>query len=110
MLHSKETEWDVTNAETQHHYDMILTQMKLAAEKLPRSGPLCWPREPQEGGRGLRGEVAASPDEEWRLCMLYTFRVSAASSYLACALIQEMPWQRSANEIRLFGPAKIART
>ena len=36
MLHSKETEWDVTNAETQHHYDMISTQMKLAAEKLEK--------------------------------------------------------------------------
>jgi len=35
VLYSQETEWDVTNADPQYHYDMIMTQMKLAAEKLP---------------------------------------------------------------------------
>jgi len=36
VLYSQETEWDVTAADPQYHYDMIMTQLKLAAEKLPK--------------------------------------------------------------------------
>jgi len=36
-------------------------------------------------------------------------RDSSASAYLACVLIQEMIWQRSASELKLCGPAKICQ-
>ena len=36
VLFSQATEWNVTNSDPQYHYYLILTQMKLAAGKLPK--------------------------------------------------------------------------
>lgn len=36
MVYSKETEWDVTNADPQYHYDAILAALKLAKDTLPK--------------------------------------------------------------------------
>jgi len=36
VVYSKETEWDVTNADPQYHYDAILAALKLAKDTLPK--------------------------------------------------------------------------
>jgi len=47
VLYSKETEWDVTNPDPEYHYGVILAQLKLAKEKLPKvdavGGSACGP-------------------------------------------------------------------
>ena len=37
VVYSKETEWDVTNADPQYHYDAILAALKLAKDTLPKA-------------------------------------------------------------------------
>jgi len=95
---------------------LLLARPKVAAPLDPNFAPLVL---------GKRQYLAAAKDAscaeklEWALlrddgCARYSLPVfpegsehAEASSALACFLLQEMLWQRSASELRLVGPAWI---
>merc|ERR1712196_690861 len=56
VLYSKETEWDVTNKDPDYHFDAILKEMKLAAEKLPKVEAI---------GGSATGTVSSSNEATW---------------------------------------------
>mmetsp|Transcript_77766 Transcript_77766/g.172217 ORF Transcript_77766/g.172217 Transcript_77766/m.172217 type:complete len:522 (+) Transcript_77766:72-1637(+) len=56
VVESKETEWDVTNADPQYHWDMILTAMKETAATLPRVDAI---------GGSATGTVSADNEATW---------------------------------------------
>mmetsp|Transcript_25360 Transcript_25360/g.67329 ORF Transcript_25360/g.67329 Transcript_25360/m.67329 type:complete len:483 (+) Transcript_25360:80-1528(+) len=60
VLHSEETEWDVTNPDPQYHYDVIVKAMKATAAKLP--GPLV------AIGGSATGAVSADSEATWCDC------------------------------------------
>mmetsp|Transcript_86996 Transcript_86996/g.211103 ORF Transcript_86996/g.211103 Transcript_86996/m.211103 type:complete len:656 (-) Transcript_86996:104-2071(-) len=56
VLYSKETEWDVTDADPQYHYDAVVAALKLAAEKLPKVEAI---------GGSATGTVGANNEATW---------------------------------------------
>eukprot|EP00408_Alexandrium_pacificum_P008285 CAMPEP_0171231566 /NCGR_PEP_ID=MMETSP0790-20130122/39965_1 /TAXON_ID=2925 /ORGANISM="Alexandrium catenella, Strain OF101" /LENGTH=653 /DNA_ID=CAMNT_0011697787 /DNA_START=77 /DNA_END=2038 /DNA_ORIENTATION=+ len=56
VLYSKETEWDVTAADPQYHYDAIVAALKLAAEKLPKVDAM---------GGSATGTVGSNNEATW---------------------------------------------
>jgi len=56
VLYSKETEWDVTNADPDYHYNAIMTELKLAKEGLPRVDAI---------GGSATGTVSADNEATW---------------------------------------------
>jgi len=60
VLDSAETEWDVTNADPQYHYDLIVKAMKDTAAKLP--GPV------EAIGGSATGAVSANSEATWCDC------------------------------------------
>lgn len=60
VLASQETEWDVTHADPQYHYDVIVKAMKDTAAKLP--GPV------EAIGGSATGAVSADSEATWCDC------------------------------------------
>merc|ERR1712150_410301 len=56
VLYSKETEWDVTNADPDYHYNAIMTELKLAKEGLPKVDAI---------GGSATGTVSADNEATW---------------------------------------------
>lgn len=56
VVYSKETEWDVTNADPQYHYDAILAALKLAKDTLPKVDAI---------GGSATGTVSALNEATW---------------------------------------------
>mmetsp|Transcript_40654 Transcript_40654/g.91727 ORF Transcript_40654/g.91727 Transcript_40654/m.91727 type:complete len:652 (+) Transcript_40654:87-2042(+) len=56
VLYSKETEWDVTNADPQYHFDAVLAALKEAASKLPKVEAI---------GGSATGTIGAKNEATW---------------------------------------------
>merc|ERR1719220_130780 len=56
VLYSKEEEWDVTNPDPTYHYDKIVSELKTAAEKLPKVDAI---------GGSATGTISDDNDATW---------------------------------------------
>lgn len=60
VLYTKETEWDIVNPDPEYHYGLMLTQMNLAKEKLPKVDAI---------GGSATGPISAN--NEARFCDIF---------------------------------------
>lgn len=56
VLYSKEEEWDVTNPDPTYHYDKIMSELKVAAQKLPKVEAI---------GGSATGTISDDNDATW---------------------------------------------